>query len=163
MEGWHQQLPSPVLEMPVPQMGTKYQHHSSNQGVPAPRQEEEEMVDIDKLPEEHPCHKQKEGRLVAKALKEPCHETFSKESEVVKTARWDYYKAHRSNFEQEGSYDLWTFWQMATSTNLLGTKIYEVQESWGGRKDLQAANEAAKSSSKISISLELLHLPHCQK
>ena len=37
---------------------------------------------------------------------------------------------------------------MATSTNLLGTEIHEVQESWGGWKDLQAANWAAKCSSK---------------
>ena len=35
---------------------------------------------------------------------------------------------------------------MATSTNLLGNEIHEVQESWGGMKDLQATNQAAKSS-----------------
>ena len=62
-------IPS-VLEIPVPQMGTKCQHHFSEQGVPAPREEEEEM-DINNLPEECPCHKQKEGRLAVKALKEP--------------------------------------------------------------------------------------------
>ena len=101
------------------------------------RQEEEETVDINDLPKEHPCHKQKEGRPVAKALKEPHWEAFSKELEVVKAASWAYYKAHQPNFEQEGSYDLSsTFQQMATSTNLLGTKLHEVHESWGGRKDL---------------------------
>ena len=59
----------------------------------------------------------------------------------MKVARWAYYKAHQPNFKQEGLYDLFfTFWQIATSTNLLGSEIHEVQESWGGWNDLQAAN-----------------------
>ena len=67
----------------------------------------------------------------------------------MKVASWAYYKAHQPNFEQEEGYDLpSTFWQMATSTNLLGTEIHEVQESWDGRKDLPAANQSAKSSHK---------------
>ena len=37
---------------------------------------------------------------------------------------------------------------MATSANLLGTKVHEVQERWGGRKDLQATNQLAQSSSQ---------------
>ena len=37
---------------------------------------------------------------------------------------------------------------MATSTNLLGTKIHEVQDSWGGKKDLQATTRAAMSFPK---------------
>ena len=37
---------------------------------------------------------------------------------------------------------------MATSTNLLNTKVYEVQETWGGWKDLRAANQAARASPK---------------
>ena len=37
---------------------------------------------------------------------------------------------------------------MATSTFLLGAKIHEVQEGWGGKKDLWATNQAAKSSPK---------------
>ena len=63
-------------------------------------------------------------------------------------ARWAYFKAHWPNFELEGLYYISpTFWQMATSTNLLGTKTHKVQENLGGRKDLWAANQAAKSSS----------------
>ena len=138
-------IPS-VSEMLVPQMGAKCWCHSLDQGVPTPRQEEEEMADINDLHEECPCHKWKEGRLAVKTLKEHYQEAFSKESEVVKLARQAYYKAHWPNFEQEGSYDLFSsFWQMVTSTNLLGTKIHEMQESWGGRKDLWATNWAAKS------------------
>ena len=141
-------IPS-VSEIPVPQMGAKHWCYSSDQGVLPLRWEEEETADINYPPKEHHHHKQKEGRPAAKALKEPYWEAFSKELEVVKVARWAFFKAHWLNFEQEGSYDLSpTFWQMATSTNLLGTKIHEVQESCGGRKDLQATNQTAKSFSK---------------
>ena len=86
-------IPS-VLEVPVPQVGAKCLHHSSDQGVPIPRQEEEEMAEIDDTSKEHPCCKQKEGRLAVNALKELCWEAFSKELEVVKVTRQAYYKAH---------------------------------------------------------------------
>ena len=46
---------------------------------------------------------------MAKALKEPCQEAFSKELDVMKVARKTYYKAHWVNFEQEGSHDLSPF------------------------------------------------------
>ena len=116
--------------------------------MPALRQKEE-MADVDDLPKEHPHHKWKEGRSVVKALKEPCWEAFSKESEVVKVATCAYYEAYWPNFKQEGSYNLSsTFLQMATSTNLLGTEIHEVRESWGSWKDLWAVNWATKSSPK---------------
>ena len=37
---------------------------------------------------------------------------------------------------------------MATSTNLLGTEVHEVQETWGSQKDLRVANSVAKASPK---------------
>ena len=74
-----------------------------------------------------------------KLLKKPHWEAFSKESEVIKVARQAYYRTHHPSFEQEGSQDLsFTFWEMATLTNLLGNEIHEVQESWTGLKDLKA-------------------------
>ena len=67
----------------------------------------------------------------------------------MKAARQVYQKAHWANFEQEGSYNHSSiFHQMATSTNLLGTEVHEVQESWGGQKDLRAANQVARASPK---------------
>ena len=63
-------IPS-ASEMPVSQMGAKHWCHSSDQGVPAPRQEEEEMMDIDDLSKECPHCKQKEGRLASRTLMEP--------------------------------------------------------------------------------------------
>ena len=141
-------IPS-MSEMPVPLMGAKCWYCSSDQGVAILRQEEEEAVDIDDIPEEHPHCKWKEGRPAVKTLKEPCQEAFSNELEVVKVARQAYYKAHWPNFKQEGLYDLSsTFWQLAISTNLLGTKIHEVQEDWSGQQELRATNKAAKASQR---------------
>ena len=138
-----------VLEMPAPPTGTKCQCYSLDQGVPAPRQEEEETVEPDYTLKECPHQKWKEGRLVAKALEEPHCKALYKESEVVRMARQAYYKTHQPYFKQEEPDDLSSmFQQMATSVNLLGTKIHEVQENWGGSSDLQAANQLAKSSSK---------------
>ena len=66
---------------------------------------------------------------MARPLKENCQEAFSKESELIRAAREAYYKTHQPDYKQEGSCDLSsTFWQMATSSNLMGTKVHEVQE-----------------------------------
>ena len=82
-----------------------------------------------------------------KLLKEPHWEAFSKESEVIKVARWAYYQTHHPSFEQEGSHNLSsTFQEMATSANLLGNEIHEEQESWTGWKDLKAAYQYTKTS-----------------
>ena len=84
-----------------------------------------------------------------KPIKDPHLEAFSGESEVVKVARWACYRTHQPNFEQEGSYNLSsTLQEMATFTNLLGTKIHEMQESWASWKDLKAVYQSAKSFPK---------------
>ena len=82
--------PTPIeLGTPVLQVGGKCWCHSSDQGAPTPkgpRQDEEEAANIDEVPEECPHRKHKEG----KALKEPRREAFSKESDIMKVARWAY-------------------------------------------------------------------------
>ena len=79
-------IPS-VLGMPATQVGAKHWYCSSDQGVPNPRQDEEETTDTDDMPKECPHQKWKEGRLAAKALKETQRKAFSKESDIVKAAR----------------------------------------------------------------------------
>ena len=129
-------------------IGGKHWCHSSDQGAPAPkwpRKDEEEAADIDEVPKECLHRKHTEG----KALKEPWREVFSKESDIMKVTRWAYQKAHWANFEQERSYDLPSiFHQMAISTNLLSTKVYDVQETWECQKDLRAANQVERASPK---------------
>ena len=130
-------------------MGAKCWCHSSDQDVHVSRQEEEETAHLDDVLMEHSHHRWKEGSPAAKALKEPCWEAFSKELEVVKVARQAHYKFHQPNFEQEGLYDLSsTLQQLVTSTNLLVTKIHEVQGHWSGWQELRATNKAAKASQR---------------
>ena len=70
-----------------------------DQGVPTPRQEE--TVELDDTPEEPPCCTWKEGRSVVRPIKQNHQEAFSKESELIWMARWDYYKTHWPNYEHE--------------------------------------------------------------
>ena len=133
-----------VLEMLAPQGGAKCQHHSSDM-----KQEEEETVEPDHTTKEHTHQKCRKGKLQAKALKNPHHETFSKESAVVTVARWAYFKIHWANFEEEDSYDLSsTFWDMASSMNLLGTKIHELQKERSSWQELRATHKTAKASQR---------------
>ena len=141
--------PTPsVSGTPVPQVSGKCWCHSSDLSAPTPkglRQDGEDTADDNEMPDKWSCRTNKEG----KALKVPRREAFSKESDIVKAARQVYWKIHWANFEQAGSYNLSSvFHQMATLTNLLDTKVYEVQETWGGWKDLRTANQVAKASPK---------------
>ena len=75
--------------------------------------------------------------------------TFSKESSLVRVARWTNQDSHPINFQQEGSYDLSSvFCEMASSAHLLDSSIFEVQDIWYGRKVLRAANLAVRNSPK---------------
>ena len=91
----------------------------------------------------------KGGKVHGEALKENHWEAFSKESEPIRAARWDYYKTHWPNYEHKGSYNLSsTFRYMATSTNFMGSEIHEVQEVWTNWKDLRIAHHMDKISAK---------------
>ena len=136
-------IPS-VSETPAPLTSAKWWHHSFDQGVSMPRQEETE--ELDNTPEEPPHWKWKEGRSVVRPLKEYCQEAFSKESQLIRAARQGYYKTHQPNYECEGSYNLSsTFREMATSANLMGSEVHEV---WTSQKDLRATHCMAKTSPK---------------
>ena len=156
-----------VLEMLALQQGAKCQCHSSDL-----KQEEDETVEPDHTAEECPHQKRKEGRPVAKALKKPHGEAFSKELVVVKAARWAYFKTHWPNFKEVSHDFSSTFQDMASSTNLLGTKVHEMQEEWSGWWELKTANRFAKASQRNThfrlvaptespkiMGLEGIHLP----
>ena len=127
-----------VMEMLAPQGSAKCQHHSSDL-----KQEEEETVEPNHTPKEHPCRKWQDGRLVANALKEPNHKAFSKESAVVKAARWAYFKTHFANFKEEGSHHLSsTFWDIVCSTNLLKLRFMRCRRNG-------LANESSRPPTKL--------------
>ena len=91
-----------------------------------------------------------------KALKPSHAEVFSKESDLVKEARKEYFSKHSYNFITEGTHDLSEIFKlMATSTELLGTSIYKIQASWTGPDELRQANYALRSTPK---GLKFLHV-----
>ena len=115
-------------------------------GILSPIREEEAAV-LDVTLGEWPHQKWKDGRPLGRLLKESHQEAFSKDTEIIKAARWAYYPSIRQMFSQEGSYDLTSiFREMARETNLLNVEIHEVWEVWAGRWELKAANNAAKAS-----------------
>ena len=159
MEDWHQKLPSQVCQT------CQYYKWLQNAGtipqtkVFPPQGRRKRRWQTHDTPKEDPHHKQKGGRLAVKALKEASQEAFSKELEVMKAARQAYYKAHQSNFKQDGLYDLsFTFWQMATSTTLLGMRFMRYRRTGVAGKISELPTKLLSPPQKISISLELLHL-----
>ena len=108
-----------------------------------------------------PSSKQQEIWPWNKALKLSHTEAFRRDSDLVKEARKEFFSKHSHNFVMEGTCDLSeVFKQMATSTKLLGTSIYEIQVSWTGLDELRQANYALRSLPK---GLKFLHVaPHSE-
>ena len=72
-------------------------------------------------------------------------EAFSWDLELVKKAREEYFSKHSYNFITDGTHDhLEIFRQMATSAELLGTSIFEIQVVWSGLDELKQANYALR-------------------
>ena len=89
------------------------------------------------------------------ALKLSCAEAFGRDSDLVKEARREFFSKHSYNFIAEGTHNLSEiFRQMATSAELLGTSIYEIQASWTGPDELKQANYVLRSLPK---GLKFLH------
>ena len=103
-----------------------------------------------------PSPKRQETPPWYKTLKPSYAEAFSQDSDMVKEARMEFSLKHFYNFATDGTCDLSrTFRQLAASTNLLGTSIYEIQSSWTGPKELKQANYALQSLPK---GLKFLHV-----
>ena len=108
-----------------------------------------------------PSSKWQQVPLCNKVLKPSCAEAFSWDSDLVKEARKEYFSKHSYNFVMEGTHDLLeVFKQMATSTKLLGTSIYEIQVSWTGPDELRQANYGLRSLPK---GIKLLHVVPCSE
>ena len=102
-----------------------------------------------------PSSKKQEIPPWDKALKPSHAKVFGWDSALVKEARKEFFSKHSSNFVTDGTQDLSeVFKQMAMSTKLLGTSIYEIQASWMGPEELKQANYALRSLPK---GLKFLH------
>ena len=106
-------------------------------------------------PAKDPTHqRQKEGKSFL-GLKENCSEAFCQDTDLVQATRQTYFEVHCPTFDQEGSHLSSLFWEMITSANLLGSKIYEVQVVWAGMKDLRFAHHVIRDLPK---GLQFFHL-----
>ena len=92
-----------------------------------------------------PSSKQQEILPWDRAVKLSHAEAFGWDSDLVKEARKEFFSKHSHNFVMEGTCNLSEiFRQMATSTELLDTSIYEIQASWMGPDELKQANYALR-------------------
>ena len=96
-------------------------------------------------PEEPPHSKQEETPL-HKALTRSQQEAFSRDSQLACKVREESYQENCLHFNSENSCNLVDiFWNMIESAGLLGSKIYEIQETWTGRCELEYANYTLKT------------------
>ena len=90
-----------------------------------------------------------------KVLKQSCSEAFSRDTDLMKEARKEYFSMHSYNFTTEDTCNLSeVFKQMAETAKLLGTSIHKIQVVWMGLDELRQANYALRSLRK---GLKFLH------
>ena len=77
-----------------------------------------------------------------KALSRSQQEAFSRDSQLVCKEREQYYRENHPHFNSENSCNLTDIFC------LLGSEIYEIQETWTGRCELECANYALKTMPK---------------
>ena len=76
-------------------------------------------------------------------------EAFAWDSELVQRMREEHYKTNCPHFNCETCcYLMSIFENKITSASLLGSQIYEIQESWEGQSKLQYANNTLRASPK---------------
>ena len=96
-----------------------------------------------------PSLKRQETSPWFKTLKTSHAKAFSRESDMVKEARWEFFSKHSYNFTTDGNHNLFRpFRWLAASANLLGNFIHEIQASWIGPKELKQENYALRSLPK---------------
>ena len=96
-----------------------------------------------------PHSKQKEEIFLHKALSKSHQEAFSRDSKLVQKVREDYYHENCLCFDSKTSCDMVDVFQsMIKSTNLPGSEIYEIKETWTGWHELQYANYAQRTLPK---------------
>ena len=100
-------------------------------------------------PEEPPHSKRRDEMPLHKVLTEGWCEAFARDSELVWKAREEHYKTNHPHFNHKTSHNLMNIFQnMITSAILLGSQIYEIQESWEGQSKLHYANDALRALPK---------------
>ena len=122
------------------------------------------------LPRSHSTQKWKEEMPLHKALTRSQQEAFSRDSQLVCKAREKCYWENHLHFNSKNSCNLMdVFWNIIESVGLLGSEIYEIQDTWTWRCKLEYANYALKTLPKglkffhpmsPSESLKVMGLPN---
>ena len=93
--------------------------------------------------------KQWEVMPLYKGLTASNMEAFNQESPLVKETREEYFRKHSPNFSAKNTHDPFEVFQhMIVATDLLGSSIYEIQETWVGPDELWQANYALRTLPK---------------
>ena len=94
--------PPTVSEMPATPTGTKWQCCLSNQEATMLKPEEGEAAGLYVTWKEQPHWRWKEGRPLARLLKESHQEAFGKDFKFIWATRWAYFKMHCPNYDHRG-------------------------------------------------------------
>ena len=85
-----------------------------------------------------------------------CQEAFRRDSRLVQKAREDYFWGNQPHFNSKNScYLMVVFHNMIESMGLLGSEIFEIQETWIGWCELEYTNCTLKTLPK---GLKFFHL-----
>ena len=81
----------------------------------------------------------------------PSHlEAFNWDSCLVRETRNEYFRRHSLNFSAKNTSDLSeVVWHMIMATELLGSSIYKIKETWVGPDELWQANYAPRTLPKV--------------
>ena len=121
---------------------SKWWHHLPDWARPSSPSEATSKA----TPKEPPHSKQKEEMPLHKTLSRSHQEAFSRDSRLVHKARVDYFWGNWLHFNSENSCNLTdVFCNMIESMGLLGSEIFEIQETWMGQHELEYANYALKT------------------
>ena len=133
--------PSSALAATRPSPQSKWQQNLPDQvEAPSPLVATSNMT-----PKEPPHSRQKEEMPLHKALTRSQQEAFNRDSQLVHKVREEYYQENHPHFNSKNSCNLMDiFWNMVESASLLGSEIYEIQETWTGRCELEYTNYTLK-------------------
>ena len=105
--------------------------------------------------EEPPHSKRRDEMPLHRALTGSQREAFTRDSDLVRKAREEHYKTNCPHYNHETSHDLMNiFWGMIMSAGLLSSQIYEIQEVWEGKSELQYTNDMLRA---LPIGLWFFH------
>ena len=140
-----EQVPTPVAPSPPapePTPRPKWQHPSPDPVDVLPSGRATPQANMTGPP----SSKWREVMPLYKALTASHLEAYNWDSPLVKETREEYFRKCSPNFNAKNTCDLSeVFWHMIMATNLLGSSIYEIWETWVGPNELHQTSYALRA------------------